>query len=618
MDTTTTTSSTASRTYFRPTTASQRQLLFGTVAAGETVTAAARRAHVGRGTYYYWRERYATAGTAGLKDERSRAPRHPRLAPISAEVRAEVLAYYDAHPHERGSRTIADRLRQAHQGQSVIGHSKVAAIIRLARATPDAALPAVTGAAAGDEPGAAPTPPETVAGGAPGAAPTAAGPAAAVTGVAPMPPETIAGGAPGAAPTAAGPAAAVTGVAPMPPETIAGGAPGAAPTAAGPTAAVTGVAPMPPETIAGGAPGAAPTPSVTPAAVPVVHAPTPNQTANIDLCVVPLTHDGQQPWAAVSVSQAAAGATPEVVTPAAAPPTWPGQVFADPTRTYAEQMQGYEVQRTAKRAAKGQRQHRRRQKQTARQALAVRSDELRVARRRQRLARQREDATWRQQRAAHRTAVQQRRQQSRAERRASRKQWRQTTETWDNTRAARQQQGDRRTREDTIWRAQRQEIRSQLAALAAAPLVTLWLAILVVVDNGTRRCLQLPLFVTGAHVTAEEVIAQLRAHWPRELQFVISDNGPQFIADAFAQFAKEMTFLHIRIAPHRPQTNGIAERFVRTLKEWLAWHTWQSAEELAALLAEFIVYYNDRPHQGAELAGLSPNEFARQLGCSTC
>jgi len=589
MDTTTTTSSTASRTYFRPTTASQRQLLFGTVAAGETVTAAARRAHVGRGTYYYWRERYATAGTAGLKDERSRAPRHPRLAPISAEVRAEVLAYYDAHPHERGSRTIADRLRQAHQGQSVIGHSKVAAIIRLARATPDAALPAVTGAAAGDEPGAAPTPPETVAGGAPGAAPTAAGPAAAVTGVAPMPPETIAGGDPGAAPTAAGPAAAVT-----------------------------GVAPMPPETIAGGAPGAAPTPSVTPAAVPVVHAPTPNQTANIDLCVVPLTHDGQQPWAAVSVSQAAAGATPEVVTPAAAPPTWPGQVFADPTRTYAEQMQGYEVQRTAKRAAKGQRQHRRRQKQTARQALAVRSDELRVARRRQRLARQREDATWRQQRAAHRTAVQQRRQQSRAERRASRKQWRQTTETWDNTRAARQQQGDRRTREDTIWRAQRQEIRSQLAALAAAPLVTLWLAILVVVDNGTRRCLQLPFFVTGAHVTAEEVIAQLRAHWPRELQFVISDNGPQFIADAFAQFAKEMTFLHIRIAPHRPQTNGIAERFVRTLKEWLAWHTWQSAEELAALLAEFIVYYNDRPHQGAELAGLSPNEFARQLGCSTC
>jgi len=39
---------------------------------------------------------------------------------------------------------------------------------------------------------------------------------------------------------------------------------------------------------------------------------------------------------------------------------------------------------------------------------------------------------------------------------------------------------------------------------------------------------------------------------------------------------------------------GVAERFVRTLKEWLAWHTWQNDTELAALLAEFSVYYNAR------------------------
>ena len=154
--------------------------------------------------------------------------------------------------------------------------------------------------------------------------------------------------------------------------------------------------------------------------------------------------------------------------------------------------------------------------------------------------------------------------------------------------------------------------------MTATPLVSAWLAILVVIDNGTRRCLHLPLFVTGAHVTAAEIVTQLRQHWPADLQFVISDNGAQFIADAFRQFARDMGFLHVRIAPHRPQTNGIAERFVRTLKEWLAWHTWQTPEELTALLAEFLVYYNDRPHQGAELAGLSPNEFAERLKCATC
>ena len=77
--------------------------------------------------------------------------------------------------------------------------------------------------------------------------------------------------------------------------------------------------------------------------------------------------------------------------------------------------------------------------------------------------------------------------------------------------------------------------------------------------------------------------------------------------------------MHVRIAPRRACTNGIAERMVRTLKEWLETHLWNSPEEMAALLAKFIEYYNDRPHQGAELDGLSPNEFAHRLAnCSTC
>ena len=445
---------TPARTYFRSTTASQRHLLFSAVAEGHTVTAAARQAHVGRGTYYYWSARYADGGPAGLLGARSRAPQHPRLAPISVALCAEVLAYAETHPHERGGRTIAARLRQAHQGQPVIGHSKVAAILRQAQAT-------------------------------------------------------------------------------------------------------------------AGAAGAAPTPPVTPAPVAVVHAPAPNQTVNIDLCVVPVTHDRAQAWASVSVSAAAAGASPEVGPPPPVGPTWPGQVFADASRSYREQMQTYEAQRTAKRTAKGQRKYRRRQKQTGRQVAARRSDELRVVRRRQRQVRHAEDATWRQQRASHQGAVARRRHQTRAERRADRTAWRQTTATWTQTREGRQKQVAQRTTDDSAWRQTRQEIRSQLATLAALPLVTVWLAILVVVDNGTRRCLQLPLFVTGVHVTAEEIVAQLQAHWPKELQFVISDNGAQFIADTFAQFAETMEFLHVRISPQRPQTNGIAERFVRTLKAWL-------------------------------------------------
>jgi len=60
-------------------------------------------------------------------------------------------------------------------------------------------------------------------------------------------------------------------------------------------------------------------------------------------------------------------------------------------------------------------------------------------------------------------------------------------------------------------------------------------------------------------------------------------------------------------------SNGIAERFVRTLKEWLAAQTWDTADALAALLAQFRAEYNARPHQGLGIPGLSPLEFAQRI-----
>jgi hypothetical protein len=80
------------------------------------------------------------------------------------------------------------------------------------------------------------------------------------------------------------------------------------------------------------------------------------------------------------------------------------------------------------------------------------------------------------------------------------------------------------------------------------------------------------------------IVSALQVLCPPELELLISDNGPQFIADAFAQFIRDQDRLHVRIAPRRPCTNGIAERFVRTLKEWRATHSWNSPEELKALL----------------------------------
>ncbi len=109
------------------------------------------------------------------------------------------------------------------------------------------------------------------------------------------------------------------------------------------------------------------------------------------------------------------------------------------------------------------------------------------------------------------------------------------------------------------------------------------------------------------------VVEALRQLLPAELQFLISDRGPQFKADLMKQLASEKNFIHVVIARHRPQSNGIAERFVRTLKEWLVDKCWQSGEELGLLLNQFQIEYNDRPHQGLPIPGLSPNEFAKRL-----
>lgn len=140
-----------------------------------------------------------------------------------------------------------------------------------------------------------------------------------------------------------------------------------------------------------------------------------------------------------------------------------------------------------------------------------------------------------------------------------------------------------------------------------------WLAILAITDNCTRQCLGLPLFLSGSKLTSDELVAALRSLLPSELEFLISDQGTVFRTQAFAQLAFEKDFTHVPIYRHRPESNGIAERFVRTLKEWLKSQSWQSANDLRPLLAKFQPEYNDRPHQGLAIPGLSPDEFAKRI-----
>jgi hypothetical protein len=116
------------RPYFRPTTVPQRRLLFETYEATHDVREACSKAHVGRGTFYYWRPRYQAGGYEALEQELSRAPHRTRIPPIAEAIVEEVIAYKQAQP-QAGYRSVANAIRQAHQWQPVIGPTKVRQIL---------------------------------------------------------------------------------------------------------------------------------------------------------------------------------------------------------------------------------------------------------------------------------------------------------------------------------------------------------------------------------------------------------------------------------------------------------------------------------------------------------
>ena len=330
----------------------------------------------------------------------------------------------------------------------------------------------------------------------------------------------------------------------------------------------------------------------------------PGQALNVDVCFVPEQHEGQEKLPAVS------GSSGRLVVgrlqDADAERAWPGQVFAEAELDYVAAMNQY-AHATRERLVHAQTRQLPVEMAPSPGQLAT---ERQVERYRVRQQRKQEDAAWKAAKAQHRQAVNEHRRLSRRERKQQQALWGAQDQAWRQLRAQRQHLLQQRQQEDETWH---QRNRASQAALTGKTQTRAWIAILVVTDNCSRQCLGLPLFRTGARLTSQEVVTALRALLPKELLFVISDQGTHFRSTAFAQFALEAGFIHVPVYRHRPQSNGIAERFVQTLKDCLCPKTWQSVEELQTNLAAFISYYNDRPHQGLAIPGLSPNEFANRI-----
>uniref|UniRef100_A0A452IQH5 Gypsy retrotransposon integrase-like protein 1 n=1 Tax=Gopherus agassizii TaxID=38772 RepID=A0A452IQH5_9SAUR len=96
--------------------------------------------------------------------------------------------------------------------------------------------------------------------------------------------------------------------------------------------------------------------------------------------------------------------------------------------------------------------------------------------------------------------------------------------------------------------------------------------------------------------TAESTIQKLRGLFSRFglPEQLVSDNGPQFVSQEFQNFMKANGIHHITSAPYHPSTNGLAERFVQTMK-----HALKSARgqhSIQKRLDTFLLSYRNTPH----------------------
>jgi transposase InsO family protein len=85
-----------------------------------------------------------------------------------------------------------------------------------------------------------------------------------------------------------------------------------------------------------------------------------------------------------------------------------------------------------------------------------------------------------------------------------------------------------------------------------------------------------------------------------QVERVMTDNGSAYISTAHAIACRALHIKHLRTRPRRPQTNGKAERFIRTLLGgWAYGRIYRSSRERRATLDRWLDFYNHRRPHGA-------------------
>lgn len=98
---------------------------------------------------------------------------------------------------------------------------------------------------------------------------------------------------------------------------------------------------------------------------------------------------------------------------------------------------------------------------------------------------------------------------------------------------------------------------------------------------------------------------------PKRIQW-LTDNGPGFVANQTISFGKELGFEMCSTAPYSPESNGMAEAFVKTFKrDYVHLGDLSSAAKVLEQLDGWFEDYNENhPHSGLQMR--SPRDYRRE------
>jgi len=146
-----------------------------------------------------------------------------------------------------------------------------------------------------------------------------------------------------------------------------------------------------------------------------------------------------------------------------------------------------------------------------------------------------------------------------------------------------------------------------------------WEYVHIAIDDHSR--------LAYAEVLADEKAASVAAFLRRAVAFfarygirverLLTDNGAGYRSLLHALTCKQLGIRHLRTRPYRPQTNGKAERFIRTLLGgWAYAAVYASSSERTAALDGWLWHYNHRRRHAA-LGHQAPISRTNLLGSYT-